>query len=138
MDHPYLDLFELPPTGLAKTTGEPPLPGVALPPVPQRNPSRDAILLIVAAAYDLQPDDILGSDRHKGTAEARMVTYWLLRTLTKSSFPEIGKYLHRDHTTVMAGVRRIGSRRLTDAPFMTFTNQLGAAVSGRVKGAVAA
>jgi chromosomal replication initiation ATPase DnaA len=119
IDRPYLD-FE----------GE---RAKALPPLPLRE-----VLRCVAQAYLLSVSAITGRDRFKNIAEARLVTYWLLRTLCNLSFPEIGKVLQKDHTSAISGVRKCIAVRERDAAFRTFTDQLAAAVEARLKGEVAA
>jgi chromosomal replication initiator protein len=39
---------------------------------------------------------------------------YLARTMTPRSYPEIGKCMERDHTTVMHGYERIRDRRLVE------------------------
>lgn len=103
------------------------------PPIPAHDADPYKVLRVVAHAYSITVDDLTGRDRHKNTAEARLVAYWLLRTRTRLSFPEIGKVLGKDHTSVMSGVRKCGVRRDKDAEFVSFTDKLAVAVDARLK-----
>lgn len=106
----------------------------APPPIPPRDGDPFKVLRVVAHAYALTVDDLTGKDRHKNTAEARLVAYWLLRTCTKLSFPEIGRLLgNKHHTSVMSGVRKCGAQRAKDETFGAFTDKLAVAVEARLK-----
>ena len=105
----------------------------APPPIPARDADPFKVLRVVAHAYALTVDDITGKDKHKNLAEARLVAYWLLRTRTKLSFPEIGRVLGKNHTSVMSGVRKCGARREKDSAFGEFTDKLAVAVEARLK-----
>ena len=48
-------------------------------------------------------------------ARIRQIAFYLCRTHTTRSLPEIGRAFDRDHTTVLHGVRRVASLRETDA-----------------------
>jgi chromosomal replication initiator protein len=57
---------------------------------------------VVALAFGISGDQLLGRDRSRGVALPRQVAMYLLREETKSSLPQIGNVLGgRDHTTVM-------------------------------------
>ncbi len=69
----------------------------------------------------------------KTVAEARNVAYWLLRTQTRKSFPEIGRVMVKDHTSVMKGMDSCEAQREKDPDFRRFTDELAAAVEARLK-----
>lgn len=50
--------------------------------------------------------DILSGRKGEHVTKARRAVYYLARELTKSSFPQIGRALRKDHTTVMSGIKR--------------------------------
>jgi chromosomal replication initiation ATPase DnaA len=105
------------------------------PPIPSRSVDANEVVRCVCQSYMVSPALLLSKDRHKGVAEARQVAYWLFRTLSKMSYPEIGRALgNRDHTSVMSGVRRCLRMREEDRSFEAFTDELAAAVSARLKG----
>jgi chromosomal replication initiator protein len=61
------------------------------------------ILEAVAGVYELGTADIIGRQRTKSIAEARMVVCLVARLCTRLSYPEIGEALgRRHHTTIMA------------------------------------
>lgn len=135
-DRPYLD-FETHARALAEAPRRSHSPfsatEAAPPPIPSNKADPFKVLRVVAHAYTLTVDDLTGRDRHKNTAEARLVAYWLLRTRTSLSFPEIGRVLGKDHTSVMSGVRKCGARREKDSAFGEFTDKLAVAVDARLK-----
>lgn len=69
----------------------------------------------VARFYKLNVDDLRGERRLKPVAHARQVAMYLVRTLTTSSLPEIGKKFNKDHSTVLASVRKIEQLKGADA-----------------------
>lgn len=64
------------------------------------------VIAVTAAQYGLTVDDVTGPRRDNTAAAARHVAAWLLRESGRS-YPEIGRALHRDHTSAMNGVRRV-------------------------------
>lgn len=140
-ERPYLD-FELHAPGLAKVAATRPVHSSfaatsPTPPVPLRHADAFAILRIVAHAHMVTVDDIAGSSRLKSLTEARRVACWVLRNETAMSFPELGRLLKKDHTSVMHAVGRCDEIRGTDAAFRSFTDQLVAAVRARAGGRAA-
>jgi len=106
-----------------------------LPPIPARGADYTEALRCVATAYTISVTELVGSDKHKQVAEARTVAYWLLRTQTRLSFPEIGRVLHKDHTSAMSGVKRCERKRTEDVGFRRFTDRMVEAVEARAEGA---
>jgi chromosomal replication initiator protein len=78
--------------------------------------SVEDIQRVVCHHFKLRSGDLLSKDRHKSIAFARHVAMYLCKQRLKSSFPEIGRaFGNRDHTTVMAAVKKVGVLRTTDA-----------------------
>jgi chromosomal replication initiator protein len=75
----------------------------------------DAIQREVSRFYKIPVDDMCGERRVKQVALARQVAMYLVRTLTQSSLPEIGKKFNKDHSTVLSSVRKIDAMKETDA-----------------------
>jgi chromosomal replication initiator protein len=48
-----------------------------------------------------------GTQKNKGTAEARQVAMYLIRKLTNLSLPDIGKEFAKDHSTVLYNIRKV-------------------------------
>jgi chromosomal replication initiator protein len=66
--------------------------------------------------FHLRSIDLTSKDRHKSVAFARHVAMYLCKQRLKVSFPEIGRaFGNRDHTTVMAAVKKVGALRVSDA-----------------------
>jgi chromosomal replication initiation ATPase DnaA len=85
------------------------LPGEA---ISAANLKMERIIMAVATYYGLTVNDIKGRDRNK--APQRQVAMYLCRSLTSRSLPDIGRWFRRDHTTVLAGARRVEAQLLWD------------------------
>lgn len=62
----------------------------------------DRILETVSKKFGFSPDVIRGKKRTKEISQARHITIYLIRQLTDMSYPAIGKFFERDHTTIMS------------------------------------
>lgn len=67
----------------------------------QKTYTFDGIVDEVAAYYNISAKDIKGSSRSAKIAEARQVAVYLCRDLTKESFPVIGDFFDKKHTTIL-------------------------------------
>jgi len=67
-----------------------------------------------ARYYKVSEADLKGPRRQKQFVRARQVAMYLARSLTNSSFPEIGEKFHRDHSTVMSSCEKVESELETD------------------------
>ena len=63
--------------------------------------SFDGIVDEVADYYSVPAKDIKGSSRSAKIAEARQVSIYLCRELTKQSLPAIGDFFNKKHTTIL-------------------------------------
>ena len=73
-----------------------------------REISPDAILKTVSEHFGVKPADMKSNRKHKVAALPRQVAMYLMRLLTKASYPDIGKrFGGRDHSTVMYAVKII-------------------------------
>ena len=95
------------------------------------------ILEAVSGVYELGTADIIGRQRTKSIAEARMLCCLLARRCTWLSYPEIGMVLGRDHTTVMA-LCKSAERQCTTDPWFSaavaeLLEKLGATEEVRVQ-----
>ncbi len=69
----------------------------------------------VADHFKVKISDLKSKKRHRAMTLPRQVAMYLSRSLTKSSFPEIGeKFGGKDHTTVMHAVKKIERERHAD------------------------
>ncbi len=108
----YADLTraEITPELVARAVAEPGAEGK------RARASERQVLGAVSEYYDLQEDDLKGSKRDKGTAQARQVAMYLLREDAGLGASAIGRILGgKNHTTVLRGSRTIETRQNVDA-----------------------
>lgn len=67
--------------------------------------SFNQLLNIVMQESRVSKRDILGPWRYAEAAHARQAFMWLARIYTSKSFPQIGMFLGKDHTTVYHGYK---------------------------------
>ena len=70
-------------------------------------PTPGLIISQVCRFYNIDEIVLRGSNKSKGTAEARQVAMYLVRKLTNLSLPDIGQEFSRDHTTVLYAIRKV-------------------------------
>jgi chromosomal replication initiator protein len=63
----------------------------------------------VAAYFGITPADIHSSRRTKTVSVARMVAMFLARRHTRMSYPEIGKFMGKNHSSAVLAVQRMES-----------------------------
>jgi chromosomal replication initiator protein len=63
----------------------------------------------VCTRFGLTREEIRGPARQRAVARPRQILMYLAREMTGQSLPQIGRYLGRDHTTILHGVRRINT-----------------------------
>lgn len=131
-ERPYIDIHMSEPIPLRAKTLTVVEPGV--PDIPVRGADVNEVLRCVCQSFLVSRDELRGKRKHKNISEARLVAYWLLKILTKMSYPEIGIALNKEHTSVMSGVKACERNRARDAKFKAFTNELATAVSARIGG----
>src|SRR5574344_375651 len=73
----------------------------------EKNFTFDGIVDLVASYYNISTKDLKGSGRVAKIAEARQLAIYLCRDLTKQSFPIIGEYFAKKHTTVLYSYEKI-------------------------------
>jgi chromosomal replication initiation ATPase DnaA len=93
-------------------------------------------------ALRADPDQIInGKSRLQHTAFCRQVAMYFCRKISNASFPTIGEFFNRDHSTIIAACRAI-ERRMSDpafAQFMsTFENRITGAALGRAQATASA
>ncbi len=77
-----------------------------------------AIQVHVARHYGIERRDMLSTCRRWAVVRPRQVAMYLAKTLTHHSLPEIGRrFGPRDHTTVLAALRRVEARIARDPAF---------------------
>ena len=84
-----------------------------LTPVPRSRPQWITYAITAAArAFYVDSKDIPSPKRDPDSVDARHVAAWVMRQ-RDMSYPQIGRALNRDHTTIIYGCRRVdGDDRL--------------------------
>ena len=83
-------------------------------------PTPGLIITQVCKFYNVDESVLRGTQKNKGTAEARQMAMYLIRKLTNLSLPDIGKEFGRDHSTVIHSPKKVeqqlasGSGTLSD------------------------
>ena len=72
-------------------------------------PSPDLIISQVCKFYSIDETTIRGTEKTRGTAEARQVAVYLVRKLTNLSSPDIGKVFNKDHSTILYSINKVES-----------------------------
>ena len=70
-------------------------------------PTPSLIISQVCKFYNIDEAVLRGTQKNKGTAEARQVAMYLIRKLTNLSLPDIGKEFAKDHSTVLYNIRKV-------------------------------
>lgn len=78
--------------------------------------SMEQILKGVCTALRVGKLDMYSPHRAAHLVEARHIFYWCARYFTARSYPEIGRFIKRDHATVMHGVRKVDQNFVKLAP----------------------
>ena len=87
--------------------------------------SLHAIIRAMCIVNDVAGHEFFGPTRGaRKTADARQVYYYLARELLQASYPEIGKRIGRDHTSVLHGYRKIGANLAKYADMISAAKKL--------------
>ena len=87
--------------------------------------SPEAVLTIVAEAYQISVEDLRGNSRRREISQARQVGMYLMRELTDLSLPKIGEVFGgKDHTTVLYSYEKITQQKDTDPQMSRLLHQL--------------
>ena len=70
-------------------------------------PTPNLIISQVCKFYNIDEAVLRGTQKNKGTAEARQGAMYLIRKLTNLSLPDIGKEFAKDHSTVLYAIRKV-------------------------------
>lgn len=90
-----------------------------------------AIVNEVAADMEVDVDELLGRSARPAHVQARQLLYWRIRQLIlpngkHPSMPLIGKWLARDHSTVVWGINRHADRVAKDPAFAEYCKRFAA------------
>ncbi|MDD4772101.1 MAG: chromosomal replication initiator protein DnaA [Eubacteriales bacterium] len=84
----------------------------------------ERILDKVSHKYNIPIETIKSRKRTKDVAYARHITIFIIRRLTDMSLPAIGKYMGRDHTTILNSLDTIENEMKTSATLELEINEL--------------
>lgn len=76
-----------------------------------------SLLYVAAAAFDVTPAEFLAPTRCRRPVYARYAAMHILVKVLRISLPSIGELLHRDHTSIMEGVRAAKRLRRSNDDF---------------------
>jgi len=77
-----------------------------------------------AAFFGITPADIHSSRRTRTVSVARMIAMYLARRHTRMSFPEIGRFMGKNHSSVVLAVQRL-EKTLTKEQSLTWVTPMG-------------
>ena len=96
-----------------------------------REISPDAILKAVSEHFGVKVSDLRSGRKHKVVALPRQIAMFLMREMTKSSFPDIGqRFGGRDHSTVMYAVKMIEKKTKEDVSLRNSIETLRKSING--------
>ncbi|MFB2936907.1 chromosomal replication initiator protein DnaA [Aerosakkonemataceae cyanobacterium BLCC-F154] len=85
----------------------------------------EAVLLVIADAFNVSIDDLKGNSRRREISVARQIGMYLMRQHTELSLPRIGEeFGGKDHTTVMYSCDKIAQLRDSDPSMAQSLRQL--------------
>lgn len=85
---------------------------------PALTPDRIARAAVAAGrAFEVSPRAVISRLRLPAVVRARQALYAALYRTCESSYPQIGRLLKRDHTTVLYGVREAEADAATDPDY---------------------
>lgn len=90
--------------------------------LPERQTMRN-IVREVAATHGITVAEMLSPRRFTKLVLARQEAWWRCKKETTQSLPQIGAFFHRDHTTILSGIRHF-ERMLRDAEERQSTEKL--------------
>ena len=77
------------------------------PKIKQKDEFAERIIYIIARYYNISPEQIYRIDRTGQKAEARNFCYHFIRLYTKLTFKAVAVLLHRKHSAVIQGEKRL-------------------------------
>ncbi len=85
----------------------------------------DRLAELVAFEYGIEVTELRGSYRHGRFTRPRFVWVWLVKEISRESYPQIARFVgYGDHTTVMHACQRVNGWRQSKPDFKVVTDQL--------------
>ena len=95
------------------------------------NVTIDKIFAAIYKKYNVSKEDLVGPKRNKEIATARHVAIYLLREVTEISFPNIGKVIGKDASTVQTSYKLVKNRLIREPLFAADIEALQKDITGR-------
>ncbi len=96
-----------------------------------RDVSPDHILKVVSEHFGVKVSDLRSDRKFKQIAVPRQIAMYIMRELTRCSFPDIGRrFGDRDHTTVMYAVKKIEKKLSEDVSLRNTVDALRKKLEG--------
>ena len=74
----------------------------------ERQVTADEVMKTVSSEYGVRVTDITGNKKSRDISLPRQISMYLIRRLTRLSYPEIGRLMGgKDHSTVVKGVKKM-------------------------------
>ena len=70
-------------------------------------PTPELVISQVCKFYSVDEATLRGTQRNRGTVEARQVAVYLMRKLTNLSSTDLGEVLNKDHATILYSVKQV-------------------------------
>jgi hypothetical protein len=86
----------------------------------------------VAQFFHVKVDALLSRDRTQHVAFCRQVVAYMCRTVTDASYPVIGQYLRRDHSSIIAAVTVVERRMQREGAFRRQMETLRYEITGEI------
>ena len=95
------------------------------PPTEKFAATPDAVMMVVADAFEVSIEDLKGNSRRREISMARQIAMYLMRQHTDLSLPRIGEeFGGKDHTTVMYSCEKITQLQKSDSNMANTLRQL--------------
>ena len=95
------------------------------------NVTIDKIFSAVFKKYNVPKEEILGGKRNKEIAQARHIATYLIREVTEISFPNVGKVINKDSSTVQSSCKNVHNRIIRDPLFASEIEAMIKEIQGR-------
>ncbi len=84
----------------------------------------EKIVTYISQKFGIPEEDIKSSKRSKSIVSARHLVVYFMRTMLDMTYPIIGKYFNRDHTTIMSSVANVESEIKRSLEFENMINEI--------------
>ncbi len=86
---------------------------------PWINPTPDFIVKAVAKYFEMDTESLLSKNKSQEYIVPRQIAMYMVREMTNLSFPQIGKFFGKDHSTIMHATKKLEEKMKTDNDLKT-------------------